>query len=29
VTHEDFDAFAAGRRVFDDFGLEPDVFEQS
>ena len=29
VTHEDFDAFAAGRRVFDDLGLEPDVFEQS
>ena len=29
MTHEDFDAFAAGRRVFDDLGLEPDVFEQS
>jgi len=29
VAHEDLDAFAAGRRVFDDFWLEPDVFEQS
>ena len=29
VTHEDLDALAAGRRVSDDFWLEPDVSEQS
>jgi hypothetical protein len=29
VAHEDLDAFAVGRRVFDDFSFEPDVFEQS
>jgi hypothetical protein len=28
VAHEDLDAFTAARRVFDDFWLEPDVFEQ-
>ena len=29
AANEDLDAFAAGRRVFDDFWLESDVFEQS
>jgi hypothetical protein len=29
MSDEDLDAFATGRRVFDNFGLEPDVFEQS
>ena len=28
AANEDLDAFAAARRVFDDFWLEPDVFEQ-
>jgi hypothetical protein len=29
VAHEDLHAFAVRRRVFDDFGLESDLSEQT